>query len=103
MLLLLLFGGLHGGLAALAVSNERPKTVHRVSMNCGTVEMVPIHRRSHRGCCCLFVGGRGGDCFAKVLDVKAYVDCCSSCSCQLSCLCCMKSGGLLARTKRSDS
>ena len=69
-------------------------------MNCGTVGWFLKHRCSQRGylfvclfvcCCCCF----WGDCFAKVLDVKAYVDCCSLCSCQLSCLCCMKSEGFL--------
>ena len=55
--LLLLFGGLHGGLAALAVSSERPKTIHRVDMNCGTVGWFLKHRCSQRGYLfvCLFV------------------------------------------------
>ena len=39
-------GGLHSGLAALASRSERSKTVHRVGMKNGVVQMVPVHRRS---------------------------------------------------------
>ena len=39
-------GGLHSGLAALAGRSERSKTIDRVGMKNGVVEMVPVHRRS---------------------------------------------------------
>ena len=35
-------GGLHSGLAALAGCSENSSTVHRVGVNCGVVEMVPV-------------------------------------------------------------
>ena len=40
--------GLHSGLAGLAGRSESFKTVHRVDVDCGAVERVLIHRRSHK-------------------------------------------------------
>ena len=45
-------GGLHSGLAVVAHAGrnetESLETVHGVGVNCGVVEMVPVHRRSHK-------------------------------------------------------
>ena len=42
-------GELHCGLAALTGHNESLKIVHRVGMDSGIVEMVPIHCCCHKG------------------------------------------------------
>jgi len=41
-------GGLRTGLAALTGCNESLKTVHKVGMDCGVVEMVPVHHCLHK-------------------------------------------------------
>ena len=61
---------LRSGLAAVAHAGrneiETSETVHRVGVNCDDVEMVPIHRHSHKGRVCVLL-------CVTVLDVKASV------------------------------
>ena len=54
------------GLAALAGRSESWETVHRVGVDCGVVEMVPVHCHSHREWVFVLL-------CVTVLDVKASV------------------------------
>ena len=59
-------GGLHPGLAALVGRNESLEAVYSVGVNCGVVETVPVHRRSHKERIFVLL-------CVTVLDVKASV------------------------------
>ena len=59
-------GRVHSGFVAPAGRGYGSETVHRVGVNCDDVEMVPIHRHSHKGRVCVLL-------CVTVLDVKASV------------------------------
>ena len=40
--------GLPSGLAGFTHNNESSETVHRVGMSCSVVQIVPVHRHSHK-------------------------------------------------------
>ena len=63
-------GGLHGGLAAFIRHSDSLKTVHRVGVDCGVVEMAPVHRPY---CCCCSWDG----CVVHLLSVfRPMTSCC---------------------------
>ena len=58
--------GDHTGLEAPVGCSESPKNVHNVGINCGVVEMVPVHHHLHKVGVFILL-------HVTVLDIKASV------------------------------